>query len=316
MNNAGLRVLYVVTGNKGRLSFVFANQLRTLEPYLADYKVFLVKGKGVAGYLSNLKSLKRTIRDFQPDLIHAHYSLCGYLASMTLYRPVLVSLMGSDCRNRISVLLIRLFHGLNWAFTIVKSNEMMKILKLRYRVQLIPNGVDLSSFRALDKDEARRGLGFLPSEKYVLFIANPARPEKNYKLAQNVVAMLPPPGAILHTVFETPHEKINLYLRAADALLLTSTHEGSPNVVKEAMACGLPVVATDVGDIRENIDKLPGCHVCRADANELAVALQDALSFKGPTTGLERILEKGLDAGSTAARIIDVYKLLASAERQ
>lgn len=310
MNKTGLRVLYVVTGNKGRLSFVFANQLRTLEPYLADHKVFLVKGKGAVGYLSNWNSLRRTIRDYQPDLIHAHYSLCGYLASMTIYRPVLVSLMGSDCRNGISVMLIRLFHRLSWAFCIVKSSEMLRILKLKQRAELIPNGVDLLRFPPMDQDEARRELGFTPSGKYILFVANPARPEKNFKLAQEVVSLLPAPGAQLLAIHELPHDRMNLYMRAADALLLTSIHEGSPNVVKEALACSLPVVSTDVGDVRENIDNLPGCHVCRFDANELAAALHSALNYQGPTAGLARIMSKGLDAGSTSAKIIDVYKLI------
>lgn len=297
----------MVTGNKGRLSFVFANQLHSLEPHLGDHFVFQVIGKGLLGYLANLRHLKKAVREFQPDLIHAHYSLCGYLASLTRFQPVVVSLMGSDCRNGLSVILIRIFHKLVWSHSIVKSREMQDILKLGKRVSLIPNGVDLDRFPFVDKTDAQRDLGFDTSRKHVLFLANPARPEKRFTFAKEAVNQLPAPGAVLHPVFETPHDRINLYMQAADCLLLSSFHEGSPNVVKEALACGLPVVSTDVGDVRENLDGLPGCYVCGHSANELTEALQKALYFNGLTSGRERILDKGLDAASTAQRILDVY---------
>lgn len=303
-----MKVLFVVTGNKGRLSFVFANQLASLKDELAEYKLYLVQGKGVWGYLKNLFPLVREIRRFRPDLIHAHYSLCGYLAALTGFRRVVVSLMGSDCRSHSSVLLVRFFHSLFWSYSIVKSKEMQHILKLKQRVDLIPNGVDLEKFEFISKAEACRQVGFDAACKNVTFIANPTRPEKNYPLAENAVSLLKISNVKLNIVFEIPHEQIRHYLYASDALLLTSLHEGSPNVIKEAMACELPIVSTDVGDVKSNISGLSGCYVTGFNASEIADALSQALMHEGPTGGRERLLQLGLDALTVKDKVIGVYQ--------
>lgn len=305
-----MRVLFVVTGNKGRLSFVFANQLNSLAPALEDYKVFTVKGKGLKGYLANLAPLRRAIEEFKPDLIHAHYSLCGYLSALTGFRPIVVSLMGSDCRRKLSVLLIRIFHKMVWSFSIVKSREMSKILNLKDRTKLIPNGVDLNKFPAIPRREACEEVGFDPDMKNVVFIANPQRPEKNFPLASNAIKLLDRKDVRLHTIFDMPHNRINVYLRASDLLLLTSLHEGSPNVIKEAMACDLPIVSTNVGDVRENINELPGCHITGFSVAEVAEALAKALIYNGSTGGRHRLQSLGLDAETISDSIFDVYKIV------
>lgn len=303
-----MKVLFVLTGNKKVLSYIFANQLESLAPALSEYKVFTVKGKGLKGYLRNLLPLRRTIRDFQPDLVHAHYSLCGYLASLTGFKPIVVSLMGSDTRRRLSVFLIRCFHKFAWAYAIVKSKEMLVALDLQNRVKLIPNGVHLWKFPSIGRREAGSELGFDPDLKYIIFAANPHRPEKNFALAREAVNLLARDEVRLFVLpNNTPHERINLYLRAAHVLILTSFYEGSPNVVKEAMACDLPIVSTAVGDLRENLEGLSGCFVTGHSAGEIASALEQALAFEGPTHGRQRLLELGLDAETIGCSILSVY---------
>ena len=95
---------------------------------------------------------------------------------------------------------------------------------------------------------------------------------------------------------------------ACDALLLTSHSEGSPQVIKEAMACGLPIVAPYVGDIEERIHNLPGCYgsVCLG-SSPLANLLQQALSFQGRTQGRQRIIEQGLTNDIVAQKLISIY---------
>ncbi|MDD2228124.1 MAG: glycosyltransferase [Candidatus Cloacimonetes bacterium] len=312
-----LRVLFVLTGNKKDLSYIFVNQLESLAPALADYKVFTVQGKGLRGYLRNLLPLRREIKAFQPDLIHAHYSLCGYLSSLTGFKPIVVSLMGSDCRKGLSIFLIRCFHNLVWSFAIVKSQEMQAVLNLKHRIKLIPNGVDLGKFPFIGRMEACAELGFDPAWKYIIFIANPQRPEKNYALALEAVSTLAREDLRLFVVpNNTPHERINLYLRASSVLLLTSIYEGSPNVVKEAMACDLPIVSTAVGDVPKNIGGLPGCYVTSYSVKEVASALNNALLYEGPTQGRQRLLDLGLDATTVSRSILEIYANVAAKRQQ
>lgn len=107
-----------------------------------------------------------------------------------------------------------------------------------------------------------------------------------------------------------PNDLIPYYLNAADTLLLTSKWEGSVNVIKEALACNLPIVSTDVGDVKLNISGVDGCYVCKQDVNDLTEKLNLALSFGQRTNGRQRIIELGLDSDTIAVKLIEVYNSL------
>jgi glycosyltransferase involved in cell wall biosynthesis len=96
-------------------------------------------------------------------------------------------------------------------------------------------------------------------------------------------------------------------MNACDAMLLTSYHEGSPNVLKEAMACNLPVVSVPIGDVAERTAGVVGYRVRPRDEEQLANALLSTLQDETPCGGREAILRQGLDLASVAERIVDVY---------
>jgi glycosyltransferase involved in cell wall biosynthesis len=121
------------------------------------------------------------------------------------------------------------------------------------------------------------------------------------------MSLLARSDAELNVIFEQPHSRINQYMRAADVLLITSLHEGSPNVVKEAMACGLPIVATDVGDIKHNIGDLEGCYTSGNSPQEVADVLIKALDFTPPTKGQARLKELRLTSDDARESVISVY---------
>jgi glycosyltransferase involved in cell wall biosynthesis len=306
-----MKVLFVASGNKsvGAVSAFVQSQYDSLVKEGVEMRLFPVVGHGVRGYLKNLSALRRTVKEFRPDIIHAHYSTCGYLAELAACgtrSKVVVSLLGSFPEKNLRYALIKFCVRHVWDATIVKSERTR--MQLGEDVPVIPNGVNLDSFQLKPREEARKAVSFEDDKKYVIFVSNPDRVEKNYPLAAAAVARLSDETVELYPVFNKTHDEVVDYMCAADALLMTSLSEGSPNVIKEAMACNCPLVVTDVGDVRWVTEGVEGCHVADTyDPAELARLLQETLLFGRRTTGRERILSLGLTTESVARKIIAVY---------
>jgi len=184
------------------------------------------------------------------------------------------------------------------------SEEVMG--KLRGRCCVIPCGVDLERFRPMDASEARSRLNLPAGAKLVLFAAA-MRPEKRFDLVQEAFALVERqlPEAQLVVVSNQPPELVPIYMNACDVLVLASRKEGSPQVVKEAMACNLPVVSTATGDVREVIGGVEGCYICAADPQDIADKLAAALAFGRRTDGRKRVEDLSMER--VAERIIEAY---------
>ena len=305
-----MKVLFVSSGNTFTgISPIVTRQGNSLEREGIKIYFFKIRGKGLKGYLSNIQPLKKSIKKFKPDIIHAHYSLSGVIASLAGASPLIVSLMGSDVKaSSLFKCLILFFSRFLWSQTIVKSENMQRSLGLK-TIFVIPNGIDQTEFNLIDETIARYKLGWDISKKHILFAANPTRPEKNFKLAQEAVKFINE-NIVLHTLSNINPNDIPIWLNASDVVILSSMREGSPNVIKEAMSCSKPIVATDVGDIKWLFGNKPGHYLSSFDSDEMAQKIQLALQFslqKGNTKGRERIMELGLDAKSVAQRLIKVY---------
>jgi glycosyltransferase involved in cell wall biosynthesis len=271
-----------------------------------DVDFYQITGKGFCGYIKNIPKIRRAIKKGKYDIIHAHYSYSAIAASLAGTHRMVVSLMGSDTfSSPLMLMIIRLFCLFRWKRIIVKTDAMAAKIRSR-KVTVLPNGVNMDLFRPIDRSEARKALS-LPDKKIVLFPADPARPEKNFKLASDAFNRLGREDTILLPVHDVPHHLIPYYMNSADVLLLTSLWEGSVNAVKEALACNLKVVSTDVGDVRRNIAGLSGCYITSSDADDIAEKLNEALDNKIRTRGAERILEMGLDSASINKRLTALY---------
>ena len=303
-----MRVLFVSSGNRGEINSIIKNQGDSLIREGIEVEYFLIRGKGALGYLGNILKIRKAYKSQSFDLIHAHYSLSAMAASMAGRFPLIVSLMGSDVyASWFWRRLIILFNWLLWDRVIVKTEGMKNIMRLHDAI-IIPNGVNIDKFNMISMESARRAINFPGDRRLILFLADPAREEKNYNLAQEAIRIVNNNKVILLPVFNQPHDKIPYYINAADLLLVTSRWEGSINVVKEAIACNCPVVSTNVGDTKWVLDKCENCYVTSFNPVEIAERINDILKNGKRTNGRKRIIDLKLDLENSAKRIIQLYK--------
>ncbi|TXK46763.1 glycosyltransferase family 4 protein [Pontibacter qinzhouensis] len=315
-----MKVLFVCSGNSKNFEIIpfIKEQGNSLVRQGIKVEYFPVIGKGLAGYYKAGKKLKKHLRRNRYDLIHAHFTLSGWSAVIGAAgkTPVVLSLMGSDAygeyvgvnqvqfSSRINTLLTYLIQPFVKGI-ISKSQNIEDYVYLKHKSHIIPNGINRDKFRP---DPAA---GFSKDQKQVLFLGNAANPRKNFELVQKAVDLLNLPDITIVNPYPVAHHEIPNYLNAVNVLVVPSFMEGSPNVVKEAMACNCPIVSTDMGDVKWVLGDTPGCYVSSFEPEDFAQKLAKALQFSerhGRTNGEERIEELGLDAERVAARVISVYR--------
>lgn len=320
-----MKVLFVSSGKSSdRISPVVSAQGRSLQKSGVRIDYFAIGGKGLFSYLRAIPRLKRFLGGNKHDLVHAHYGLCGIVSLMAVRRQKLVvsfmgdDLLGSRTQNGNIRPASRIMSALNafisarfYDHTIVKSERMLRPgLKINF-VTVIPNGVDIDLFRPVSRPEALKVTGWDPGHRHVIFVSDPSRSEKNYMLAKMAVDHLAGRNIELHVVSGIEQTMMPYIYGSADALLLTSFHEGSANAVKEAMACNCPVISTDTGDASSVTAYTSGCFIVPWDHAAIAAMVEKAVDFRvtrGETNGRERIITMGLDSVAVADRIIRIYK--------
>jgi glycosyltransferase involved in cell wall biosynthesis len=307
-----MRVLFISSGNSANgISSIVYNQGQSVIKAGLNVDFFTIKGKGMRGYMRSIKSMKKTIKSNKYDIIHAHFSLSAFAASLAGAKPLVVSLMGSDVKAKwYYQFIIKLLNKIVWSAVIVKSEDMKKSIGIAEAL-VIPNGVDFDKLVPLEKDKALAFTRWDSNKRHVLFAANPDRYVKNFELAKAAFDLLGLSDIELHFLKNVSNDEMSFFFNAADVVLLTSLWEGSPNVIKEAMACNKPIVATKVGDIEWLFGQEPGHYL--ADFNSLAVAheIKNAIAFSiavGSTNGRRRIEELGLNSNLISTKIIDIYK--------
>jgi glycosyltransferase involved in cell wall biosynthesis len=259
-------------------------------------------------------------------LVHVHAGETALVARFFMGVPMLVSYCGDDVlgdpaddgtitrASAIRAAVIRRHAGLARA-TITKSREMHRRLpaRARRRNAVLPNGVDSATFMPHDQTEARQRLGWGSDERVVLFAATKLDiPRKRRWLAEAACAAAAQRlGAIrLHVSGLTPPDEMPILMSAADCLLHTASLEGSPNVVKEALMCNLPVIATPSGDIPDLLQGVAPSYLCPPDSDKLSDALVQLLSAPARSNGRVRI-ESTLSASAVASRLLELYARLA-----
>lgn len=298
-----MKVLIVCSKNSGRIAPFISDQVEALQKVGLNCEYFTVEGKGIKGYLLNLLPLWRKIKAYRPDIVHAHYGLSGVLANLQRRVPVVTTYHGSDINNpkvrRFSRIAIRLS-----AWNIFVSQKNIQLSGVKKRFSLIPCGVDTNVFKSMDKAMCRQKYDFGPYEKLILFAGAFDNQVKNPELAISAVAKIS--DARLLELKGYDRAQVAELMNAVDVCLMTSHTEGSPQFVKEALACNCPVVSVNVGDVEELLQGVENCRIVERKADEIAKELIQLLVSSNLPSSPKATFK--FDNKNVIAEIQKVYK--------
>jgi glycosyltransferase involved in cell wall biosynthesis len=304
-----------------RTTMFIRRQAEFIQRAGVDLDVFPFHGaKKPLNYMRAWARLRRHLKGTPYDLIHAQFGQSGLLA-FPKRLPLVVTFRGSDAlgiirdgdgrRTRVGRILQRAsrFVARHADAVILVSAHLADHLPTKAPVHVIPAGIDFTVFRPLSRADARRELGLDPAERLILFVGNPEQARKRFPLARHAVDLLNAqlPAKIV-VAWNVQHHQIPLYMNACDALVFTSMQEGSPNVVKEALACNLPVVSVKVGDVAERLSAVEGCELCADDQPAtIAAGLERVLRRNGQRIDGQSAV-RSLDESMLTERVLEVYR--------
>lgn len=282
-------------------------QVNSLKSIGVEIEYFHIKG-GLKAYLKTALKIKEIVNKYQPDLIHAHGGLCGFVATRQRTCPTVTTYHGSD----INALKNRFFSKVaikKSTYNIFVSQKLVDIAKPdKNNYQVIPCGVNTDVFFPVDKSESRRLLNLDMDKRYVLFSKAFFVKVKNYPLAKEAIKKLD--NTILLELNGYTREEVNYLMNACDVALMTSFSEGSPQFIKEAMACCCPVVSTNVGDVEELISDVDNCYICDYDPEDVAFKIRKCFEIKDRNIASRQKILNGYSFQSIAKRIENIYKRL------
>lgn len=296
-----------------------------------DVEPYCLEGlRTAAGMARAVRGLRRHATGF--DLVHAQYgSACAWVTSFAAGLKVL-TLRGTDLFGIEQGSLKQQFHGrlgrwltyrslYSYQRLACVSRQMRDVVQrhdCRLSIEVIPDGIDLARFVPLSRHEARQRLGQGQNRRPWVLVSSvtSGNPVKRWPLAKASFDALQRdmPDVELRTATGVSHDEMPLWVNASDVVLLTSTHEGWPNIVKEALACNVPFVSTDVGDLREIASMTATCCVTEADPGALAAGMRQAI--QGGRCGDLRRHVQAMELGRVAGQYVRLYHSLCGEQRR
>lgn len=284
-------------------------------------------------YILAVRELKRKIQAFKPDIVHAHFGLSAITAELQSLVPVVTTFHNGETLNKHVNFLTSLF-SLRAKHVVYVAQHIHDLVYFKAKNHsIIPCGVNMEDCHIIDQTIARQKLGFEDGVKYILFGGGFDNLRKNYAILRDAVERIerapwvPVQGGercgniVCLEMKGLSRAECVLRMNACDLFALPSHSEGSPQALKEAMACNCPIVATDMADVRHLLGDMPGHYILRnprstkerwdADENsvdELVALVQEALQFNARTNGRDRITELRLSNEQVAEQIIEIYK--------
>ena len=286
-------------------------QMQGLTKLGCEFRICFVQGGGLKSYIQAWRRMCKYIEEYEPNIIHAHYGLCCMIANLQRKVPVISTYHGSDINNA----------KIRWISKIAIRGSKMNVFvseKLRSSAGnpsislVIPCGVDVKEFYPMDKINCREQMGLEKDKIYILFSKAFTVPVKNYPLAKAAVELLIKRGMnveLLELKGYTRSQVVQL-MNACDCALMTSFNEGSPQFVKEALACNCPIVSTDVGDVKEQISGLKNCYITSFEPLDVAEKIKNCINnYTDIPLGRKRVLER-YNNQEIINKIFEIYNKL------
>lgn len=304
-----MKVLVVASCNSGNLSPFVVEQVEALKEQGVQVETYGIIGKGIGGYLRNLSGIRRKVSLFGPDVVHAHYGLSGLCANLQRKVPVVTTFHNGETLSFTANLLSSIGAVMaQHVIYVAKHIRQLSYYKAK-RYSIVPCGINLDDCKIIPFEEARKQLGFEDGKKYILFGGAFDNLRKNYTLLREAVDLLENKGDIICLEMKRlSRAECILRMCACDVFALPTKSEGSPQALKEAMACNCPIVATDVADIRYLLGDVDGHYICSFEAKDVAGKIADAFSYGKRTNGRQRIIDLGLTNDLVAKRLISIYE--------
>jgi len=310
-----MKVLYICkykSGFKENLAPFIHEMIISLQNKGVDVDILKMKGKGFRSYIRYIFTINKKLTVEKFDIVHAVYGLSAFVACFQSKVPVVTTFIGSD----INIKWIRFFCK---NFILKKINASIFVSKKLFELAgrpsnstIIPFGVNYNKFFLKDKLICRQELKMEQNKKYIIFSSRFDRPEKNAELAFATLKLINDNNIELVELKNIPEDQLNTLYNACDIALMTSLSEGSPQFIKEAMACNCPIVSVPVGDVSEVIGNTEGCYLTTYEPSNVAEKLLLALDFGKRTNGRQRVRELELDSERVNEKIIKIYSSINS----
>ena len=316
-----IRVLAVIPDGGNKVSMIFAHrQMNSLKAASIDVDVFMLKSRtSLKSLFSDMIAFRQKLATFHPHIVHAHYgTVTSFFCALGANKPLVITFRGSDLnpvtsenvfRKGVKQVLSQL-STLRAKHIICVSQGLKKRLWWRNdEVSIIPSGIDLSIFKPLQIKFARKRLGLSLTDRIILFNVGKSPLVKRLDLAEQALKFVKSHFSntcLVKLYGNIDPDDMPFYYNAADCLLLTSDHEGSPNVVKEAVSCNCPVVSLDVGDVRERLAGVWPSKIVTRDPVEIGRAISKIFKLNRRSNGHNKTREISLDRVST--KIVNIYR--------
>lgn len=312
MMNKPLNILIFAADKGNRPAHFVGEQIAALRAITAVH-VDICTCPNNLNVLEKYIRLKQSIKQYHPDVIHAHFGLYGFIANLQRKVPVVTTYHGSDIHGGGIVSILSKICAYFSAYNIYVSKALRELSRYKGKNDaIIPCGVNVDNFIWVNKKDARSSMHLDADKKYILFASDFDTPVKDPHLAFRTInelkSICPAEQIELIELKGYSREEVNVLLHGVDAALMTSHREGSPQFIKEAVICGTPIVTVNVGDVKTVLKDVPNAYVAEGRSHqELAQLLLQAIYESHVLGGNSHINQLGFNNRDIARQLQVIY---------